>query len=97
MGRLVQSRVSTKTKGDYGSVNQQDDLKKGGDDTESSEEEPQCSICLCEYENGDKLVSLPCKHIFHDDCITSWTDNNQRCPLCNYDLESVAGSGEDAA
>jgi hypothetical protein len=86
----------TKTKGDYGSVNQHDDLKKEADETESSEEEPHCSICLCEYENGDKLVSLPCKHIFHDDCISSWTDNNQRCPLCNYDLESVTGSGEDA-
>merc|ERR1711865_1278576 len=64
-------------KGDYGSV----DLK-------NIEEEPQCSICLCEYEKGDNLVTLPCKHLFHDDCITSWTDNNTRCPLCNSDLES---------
>ncbi|KAL3912440.1 MAG: hypothetical protein SGARI_001157, partial [Bacillariaceae sp.] len=87
--------AQAKTKGDYGSVDQQEDLKKGGDDTERSEEEPQCSICLCEYEDGDNLVSLPCQHIFHDECISSWTDNNQRCPLCNYDLESVAGSGED--
>jgi len=70
-------------KGDYGSV----ELK-------NIEEEPQCSICLCEYEKGDKLVSLPCKHVFHDDCITSWTDNNTRCPLCNSDLESVVTGDE---
>jgi hypothetical protein len=85
-----------KKKGCYGSVSQSEGLGKGGDDTEGSDEEPHCSICLCEYEDGEKLVSLPCKHIFHDDCISSWTDNNKRCPLCNYDLESVAGSGEDA-
>ncbi|KAG7364563.1 ring finger domain containing protein [Nitzschia inconspicua] len=86
-----------KMKGGYGSVSQTDDgLGKGGDGTEGSDEEPHCSICLCEYEVGDKLVSLPCKHIFHDDCISSWTDNNQRCPLCNLDLESAASSREDA-
>jgi hypothetical protein len=84
------SSASHKKKGDYGSVAQRDDLGKG-DDTESSEEEPHCSICLCEYEDGDKLISLPCKHIFHDDCISSWTSNNTRCPLCNFHLESVAG------
>lgn len=70
-------------KGDYGSV----DLK-------NIEEEPQCSICLCEYEKGDNLVTLPCKHLFHDDCITSWTDNNTRCPLCNSDLESSVSGDE---
>ncbi|KAL3898304.1 MAG: hypothetical protein SGARI_006709, partial [Bacillariaceae sp.] len=37
-----------KAKSDYGAV-------KGSDDTETSEEEPHCSICLCEYEEGDKL------------------------------------------
>jgi hypothetical protein len=85
-----------KKKGGYGSLSQSEDLGKGGDDTEGSDEEPHCSICLCEYEDGDKLISLPCKHVFHDNCISSWTDNNKRCPLCNYDLESVAGSGDDA-
>jgi len=54
-------------------------------------EEPLCSICLCEYEEGDKLVSLPCRHIFCEDCITTWTANHTRCPLCNCDLESILG------
>merc|ERR1712224_575908 len=55
-------------------------------------EEPSCSICLCEYEEGDKLVALPCKHVFREDCITSWTANHTRCPLCNCDLESMLAS-----
>jgi hypothetical protein len=83
-------------KGDYGSVTQHDDDLGKGDDTTGSDEEPHCSICLCEYEDGEKLVNLPCKHMFHDTCISSWTNNNTRCPLCNYDLESVAVSGEDS-
>ena len=70
-------------------------LHSDKDVSESSDEEPHCSICLGEYENGEKLVMLPCKHIYHDDCISSWCDNHTRCPLCNMDLEAVVG--EEAA
>lgn len=52
------------------------------------DEEPTCSICLCEYEKGENLIMLPCKHVFHKDCIDSWTEHNTRCPLCNADLTS---------
>lgn len=50
---------------------------------------PQCSICLCEYEEGDKLAKLPCQHLYHNECIESWTSNHTKCPLCNFELESV--------
>jgi hypothetical protein len=55
----------------------------------TEEEEPHCSICLCEYEDGDNLVKLPCSHVYHDPCITSWTTNHVKCPLCNFDLEDA--------
>jgi Ring finger domain len=61
------------------------------DSSESSDDEPHCSICLGEYEDGEKLVMLPCKHIYHDDCISSWCQNHTRCPLCNIDLENATG------
>ncbi|KAL7536888.1 hypothetical protein ACHAXR_007474 [Thalassiosira sp. AJA248-18] len=50
------------------------------------DEEPSCSICLCEYEHGEQVTRLPCDHIYHESCLNSWTDNHVRCPLCNYDL-----------
>jgi hypothetical protein len=76
--------VETK-KGTYGSVAQKElDCK-----SDAAEEEPHCSICLSEYEEGDKLVCLPCKHVYHEDCVGSWCTNHVRCPLCNFDLESV--------
>lgn len=52
----------------------------------SDDEEPSCSICLCEYEKGDAVTRLPCHHIYHESCLDSWTTNHVRCPLCNYDL-----------
>lgn len=66
-------------------------LKKDDDD------ELTCSICLCEYEPGERMVRLPCGHVYHEDCISSWTRNHVRCPLCNLDLESSGGDGETAA
>jgi len=81
------SAASLTQRGDYGSV-----AEENTGATKTIDEEPTCSICLCEYENGDKLISLPCKHIFHADCINSWTDNNTRCPLCNADLKSISGN-----
>mmetsp|Transcript_21127 Transcript_21127/g.42099 ORF Transcript_21127/g.42099 Transcript_21127/m.42099 type:complete len:319 (-) Transcript_21127:122-1078(-) len=47
-----------------------------------------CSICLCDYDEDDCVVVLPCKHIFHDDCLNQWIDNHHKCPLCNLDLRS---------
>jgi hypothetical protein len=58
-------------------------LVEGEDD---DEEEPSCSICLCEYETGETVTKLPCNHIYHESCLTSWTENHVRCPLCNFDL-----------
>eukprot|EP00534_Pseudo-nitzschia_fraudulenta_P000459 CAMPEP_0201126450 /NCGR_PEP_ID=MMETSP0850-20130426/26140_1 /ASSEMBLY_ACC=CAM_ASM_000622 /TAXON_ID=183588 /ORGANISM="Pseudo-nitzschia fraudulenta, Strain WWA7" /LENGTH=356 /DNA_ID=CAMNT_0047394889 /DNA_START=162 /DNA_END=1232 /DNA_ORIENTATION=+ len=89
------SVASLRQRGSYGSVSEQKEAAaNGGDAKHGCEEEPTCSICLCEYEKGDMLVSLPCKHVFHEACITSWTDHNTRCPLCNADLQSVPGEAE---
>jgi len=45
-----------------------------------------CSICLCEYEQGEEIVRLPCGHVYHDSCISVWVQNHVRCPLCNFNL-----------
>ena len=47
----------------------------------------QCTICLDEYVEGDKLRCLPCKHTFHATCISKWlTERSANCPVCRIDL-----------
>ncbi|MGK3746976.1 MAG: hypothetical protein ACI90V_013839, partial [Bacillariaceae sp.] len=43
-----------------------------------------CSICLDEFEEGEKIRLLPlCGHGFHTDCILPWLKDRQGCcPLC---------------
>lgn len=43
-----------------------------------NDEEPSCSICLCEYENGESVMRLPCNHIYHESCLNSWVTNHVR-------------------
>eukprot|EP00121_Abeoforma_whisleri_P007871 Awhi_evm2s7200 len=40
-----------------------------------------CSICFDEFEN-ESLTQLPCSHLYHTACITSWlSTHSQNCPL----------------
>lgn len=45
----------------------------------------QCSICLdnLNLDNGKKNIKiLSCFHKFHEDCVNTWLDENDTCPLC---------------
>ncbi|XP_077155970.1 uncharacterized protein LOC143818600 [Ranitomeya variabilis] len=46
------------------------------------EEIPSCAICLGDYEVGEQLIVLPCRHLFHQSCITPWLRQNRYCPYC---------------
>ncbi|KAM4040173.1 uncharacterized protein ACNLHF_011545 [Anomaloglossus baeobatrachus] len=41
-----------------------------------------CVICLTEFEIGQNITELPCKHKFHQSCIVTWLQSNPSCPLC---------------
>lgn len=42
-----------------------------------------CSICIEEFEDGDRLKVLPCGHLYHTKCILPWlTKRKNCCPLC---------------
>ncbi len=48
----------------------------------------QCAICLCDYEEGDTIVTScdrSCPHAFHRECIVEWLVRMQEgtpCPCC---------------
>jgi len=62
-----------------------------------------CSICLCEYEEGEDVRFLPCKHIFHPACVDTWLKRNASCPSCRQSIRTMMrneerrerGEGED--
>ncbi|KAI9335671.1 hypothetical protein BDR26DRAFT_522368 [Obelidium mucronatum] len=48
-----------------------------------------CVICFCEFETGDVVRELQCRHAFHDECISKWMKGRKEggqgkrtCPLC---------------
>jgi hypothetical protein len=47
----------------------------------------ECSVCICEFSENERLVPLPCSHIFHEDCIKPWLQSHNSCPVCRYELE----------
>lgn len=55
-----------------------------------SEEADACPICFCEYAEGQALITLPCKHFFHRECISRWLKRDATCPMCKLDLQDTA-------
>lgn len=57
---------------------------------QQGDEEETCVICLDNFESGDTITPLPCKHIFHKKCIIPWLSEQQRvCPICKRDPMEV--------
>ncbi|XP_020079709.1 E3 ubiquitin-protein ligase RING1-like [Ananas comosus] len=48
--------------------------------------EAQCAVCMDAFEIGSEAKQLPCKHIFHRDCILPWLELHSSCPVCRYQL-----------
>jgi len=62
-----------------------------------------CSICLVSYSTGDEIMQMPCGHIFHRPCISTWMNGHSDCPLCKANLNvplastSEGGTTSEAA
>lgn len=51
------------------------------------DDDAQCPICFENFENGEILRDLPCKHKFHALCVDPWLlESSSHCPLCRVDL-----------
>ena len=56
-----------------------------------------CAICLNEYAKDEILCSSQndhCKHVFHEDCITSWLLRQEACPICRTNYLGLEGDDE---
>ncbi|KAL6178316.1 hypothetical protein ACLB2K_049834 [Fragaria x ananassa] len=64
----------------------------------------QCAVCKDSFELDEEAKQMPCKHIYHSDCILPWLELHNSCPVCRYELptddseyeQSVRGGSGDA-
>ena len=45
-----------------------------------------CSICLTEFDGDEEVSSMPCKHVYHQECLIQWLKTSHVCPLCRYPM-----------
>lgn len=51
-----------------------------------------CVICRLDYEDGETLTVLSCKHSYHSDCINNWLKINKVCPVCSAEVSTSGNS-----
>lgn len=56
------------------------------DDDLMNSELNQCAVCQDEFEKGSHVTQMPCKHVYHGDCLIPWLRLHNSCPVCRYEL-----------
>jgi len=58
------------------------------DERRLQEHSTTCPVCLDEFVAASKAALLPCKHLFHQDCVSTWLSQHNSCPICRFALSS---------
>jgi len=54
----------------------------------------ECPICLGAWEPADVIKLTPCKHAFHDVCLSTWFRDHTTCAMCRCDITLINLEGE---
>lgn len=62
-----------------------------GQADQPAEVDHSCAVCLANLETGDRVLWLPCGHVFHAGCVLHWLQFACTCPLCKDDVRARLG------
>lgn len=66
------------------------------EDLRQDQEEDICTICLNSFNEGDRVGKIKCKHKFHVECLKTWIQRKNHCPLCQAD-EMATPQGDNSS
>eukprot|EP00257_Ricinus_communis_P022569 XP_015582334.1 E3 ubiquitin-protein ligase RDUF2 [Ricinus communis] len=57
--------------------------------------ESHCAVCKEAFELDSEAREMPCKHIYHNECILPWLSIRNSCPVCRHELPADGDVNEE--
>lgn len=61
-------------------------LDKRGLELLTKVQEKTCPVCQDDLIIEQSVIEMPCKHVYHLECLEPWLKLHNSCPTCRYEL-----------